>query len=625
MALPELKVKIGADTDGLDRGLNKSTMSVQKFAAVGAAAFAAVGAAITALTMKGLSFVDSQAKLARSMDATANGLRAVQFAGKDAGVSVEGVNTSLQMMARRLIDARTEGTPAANAIKALGLNAAELGRMDADERIAAIADRVKEMGLSAGEASRVLQDLGVRSREMALLMIQGGDAIRAAKTELAELGAAFTPAQAAAVERANDAMERIGIVTEAISNQLAIQLAPVLEAIAKLFTDLIKETGGFANEIQAAVEIAIKVIGFLADGVWTVRNGFSVLYTAALYAAERVSTGWAKVAELFDKLQTVIFGVDPERSAWVSRLQKDSVEAQVALQQAIEHTNSLMREPMPSEKFDTFIEAAKRAAAEAGAAMGAITGGGEGDFVIPGLGGAQTVTDKMAQRLQALITSLQTERETIALWYQEGLELINQATEAELEALGGKHEAIERLNEEHQARLNELEKKAADERKRIQDNEARTRQQGWSDFWGNMESLMNSSSKKLFQIGKMAAIANSIISAYEGFNKTMAAYPYPLNIAFAGASLAASFAKIAALKATQFGGGGSAATPAPGGGTVASQALAGTGADAETRRTQTINVRGIDPSSLFTGDAVSGLIEQLLEAQRNGARVILQG
>jgi len=231
----------------------------------------------------------------------------------------------------------------------------------------------------------------------------------------------------------------------------------------------------------------------------------------------------------------------------------------------------------------------------------------------------------MAQRLQALITSLQTERETIALWYQEGLELINQATEAELEALGGKHEAIERLNEEHQARLNELEKKAADERKRIQDNEARTRQQGWSDFWGNMESLMNSSSKKLFQIGKMAAIANSIISAYEGFNKTMAAYPYPLNIAFAGASLAASFAKIAALKATQFGGGGSAATPAPGGGTVASQALAGTGADAETRRTQTINVRGIDPSSLFTGDAVSGLIEQLLEAQRNGARVILQG
>jgi hypothetical protein len=167
--------------------------------------------------------------------------------------------------------------------------------------------------------------------------------------------------------------------------------------------------------------------------------------------------------------------------------------------------------------------------------------------------------------------------------------------------------------------MTRMEDAAAKERKRIQDEEARARQQGWSTFWGNMEGLMNSSSRAMFNIGKTAAIASSIISAYEGFNKTMAAYPYPLNIAFAGASLAASFAKIAAIKSTQFGG-GSGSSSAAGGGTVSSQALTGTGADAQTRRDQTIFVRGLNPNDLVRG---SDLIEAINDAIDNGSRIKL--
>jgi hypothetical protein len=38
---------------------------------------------------------------------------------------------------------------------------------------------------------------------------------------------------------------------------------------------------------------------------------------------------------------------------------------------------------------------------------------------------------------------------------------------------------------------------------------------------------------------------------------------------------------------------------------------------------QTISVQGISSSDLFSGDAVRTLIDRLIDAQRNGARIVL--
>jgi hypothetical protein len=499
-------------------------------------------------------------------------------------------------MARRLVDANTAGTPAANALKVLGLNARELQGMDADQRIAAIADRAKEMGLSAGEASRLLQDLGVRSREMALLMIQGGDAIRGARTELEELGLAFTPQQAATIERANDAMMRVKTAGEAISNQFAIQLAPIIEVVANNLIAAAKESGGFKDAIAGAFDVSVTAAGYFIDALQIARIGIATL-TEAAAVLQHI---WAR---LFDR--------------------ESLDQATQALTEARNNLNSLLDAPPPSREFEKAVHAIRDAAVEAGQAMNGAFGGEEGGagIGVPGLSGAAAITEKMNTRLEALVTSLQTEQETIAAWYESGLEMLNAANEAELLAIGGKYEAIERLNEEHQSKLKSAEERASRERRMIQDQESRARQQAWAGFWGNMESLMNSSSKTMFKIGKTAAIANSIVGALAGFNQTMGAYPYPLNLALAGASLAASFVKIAALQSTQFGGGGSASTAAPGGGTVSSQALAGTGADANTKRMdQTIFLSGLDENQIYRG---SDLINSINEAIRNGARINL--
>jgi hypothetical protein len=502
-------------------------------------------------------------------------------------------------MARRLVDANTAGTPAANALKVLGLNARELQGMDADQRIAAIADRAKEMGLSAGEASRLLQDLGVRSREMALLMIQGGDAIRGARTELEELGLAFTPQQAATIERANDAMMRVRSVGEAISNQFAIQLAPIIEVVANNLIAAAKESGGFKDAIAGAFDVAVTAAGYFIDALQIARIGIATL-TEAAAVLQHI---WAR---LFDR--------------------ESLDQATQALTEARNNLNSLLDAPPPSREFEKAVHAIRDAAVEAGQAMNGAFGGEEGGagIGVPGLSGAAAITEKMNTRLEALIASLQTEQETIAAWYESGLEMLNAATEAELEALGGKHEAIERLNAEHQSRVNAMEEKAAAQRRAIQDQETRTRQAAFGQFWSNMTSLMNSGSRAMFNIGKVAAIAKGLIDMREAI---MGAYKVgariggpPLGAAFAAAAGAAQAANLAAIKSTQFNGGGGSASAA-GGGTVSSQALTGTGADANTRRMdQTIFLSGLDPSQIYRG---SDLIDSINEAIRNGARINL--
>jgi hypothetical protein len=80
-----------------------------------------------------------------------------------------------------------------------------------------------------------------------------------------------------------------------------------------------------------------------------------------------------------------------------------------------------------------------------------------------------------------------------------------------------------------------------------------------------VEGLMNSNSRKMFEIGKAASIANAVISTYEGVMNVWskwAAYP-PLAAALSAVTIATGVANVQRIKSTSFGGG------SVGGGSVA--------------------------------------------------------
>jgi hypothetical protein len=85
-------------------------------------------------------------------------------------------------------------------------------------------------------------------------------------------------------------------------------------------------------------------------------------------------------------------------------------------------------------------------------------------------------------------------------------------------------------------------------------------------FLGSMSQLMNTNSRKMFELGKIAAIGETVINTYKaatGAYAALSSIPYvgpALGAAAAAAAIAAGMANVAAIKAQSFGGGGGGAT-----------------------------------------------------------------
>jgi len=121
---------------------------------------------------------------------------------------------------------------------------------------------------------------------------------------------------------------------------------------------------------------------------------------------------------------------------------------------------------------------------------------------------------------------------------------------------------------------------------------------------GSISTLMNSHSRKMFEIGKAAAIANAIVSTALGVTKAME-IPF-IGWAMAPLVAAAGIAQIQAIRSTTFGGGGGGVTN-----TMAVNAASTPVAEQRPTQRTNINLQG----DFFSRD---GVISLLNEAFKDG-------
>lgn len=127
--------------------------------------------------------------------------------------------------------------------------------------------------------------------------------------------------------------------------------------------------------------------------------------------------------------------------------------------------------------------------------------------------------------------------------------------------------------------------------------------------------------RALFNINKVAGIANAIISMHTGVTKSLAAYPMPLAGIMAAVHAAAGLAQVAAIKSTSFQGGGSGAAPSNATAVPTPTTPAGGGQGASGGG-QVLRMEGLDPSELYSGKMVRSLAEKLAEHQKDGGVVL---
>ena len=206
-----------------------------------AAAIAAAAASGIAMVRSGLAAVDAQAKLAQSLGTTVNSIQVLERAGELAGVAMSGIEQATKDLTRRLSQAATGAGPAADALKRLGLSASELVALPVDERVGRINAAIAAFVPTAERAAVAGQLFG---EEGAIAMSRIDTAtLRQATDDVRDFGLVVSEADADRIERANDAISRLGLVWRGVSTQLAVAAAPALEKVADAMAAVARTTG----------------------------------------------------------------------------------------------------------------------------------------------------------------------------------------------------------------------------------------------------------------------------------------------------------------------------------------------------------------------------------------------
>lgn len=103
------------------------------------------------------------------------------------------------------------------------------------------------------------------------------------------------------------------------------------------------------------------------------------------------------------------------------------------------------------------------------------------------------------------------------------------------------------------ASLTEAERIAREQKEKEEADARRKEALAKAQHYLGLLAGMTSYNKTFFQIAKVAAIANAVISTHQGAAQALKDLPFPANIAAAAAVVAAGVAQIAAIQQTQFG------------------------------------------------------------------------
>jgi len=649
--LGTLRTVLTLDNRGLETGARQSETTLGRLGARSrelttqiaklGVGLGVAGAALAAnLTRQGLSAVDAQIKLARSLDGTADGVRAVQIAAKDAGVDVGIMDDAMGKLNQRIGEAMRGTGAAAESFERLGLNAEELSAMDTDQRMAAIADRMHAMGLSSAQAADELRQMGIRNDELTLLMRQGGDAIRSARAEVDEYGLSLSDVDAAQVEAANDAFSRIGRVIEVIRQRLAVQLAPIIEYIADLINDATKEAGRFRDQIDDAITRGVRMGGKLADVIEGVRRTFLLagqgaaafaigVQAQALRMLNALVNGPIKGVNFLIDQMNRIPGVEiPQLEApqFAQNLERELETARRAYDIAIEDMQETLLAPLPStgleQRLDEIREKSRLAAEQVVADRERMAGPG-------GLGaeGEEEEVDEahraaLERRLERLREALMEEGELITHRHQQALEELRHFREAELVTEEEFATMTEQLEKQHQDALTALLREGEEERHDEIRRFAKANQAMRENAITQEASALRSGLQTMFGDNKAAVKAMTALKRIEAISS---AYAWgssfggpPAGAAAAATAAAAQMRSVRAAGSASFTGGVGNVGGVEGSASIGAQTQQQVGP----ARNMSVTLVGNNQSS-FSMTQVRGLMEQMREQLGDGVSMQL--
>jgi hypothetical protein len=654
--LGDLVVRIGGDTEQLQSAMKRAKDSLGSFASsarttatsvakIGTASAAAGIAIASGLVAQSIAGAKEISNLSRVANASASDFQGMAFAAKTVGIENEKFADILKDVNDKIGDFRQTGAgPMVDFFEQIapkvGVTADQFKNLSGPQALQLYVSSLEKANVSQADMTFYMEAIASDATALVPLLRNGGEEMNAIAGQAERLGIVLSDIEVEKMKQASVVFGEVSDVLSGFVDQAAAEWSPVITAIGKQFIGVASDAGGVGPAAEGMANTVISAAGFVMDAVEDIRRTFEIagkgvalfglgVQEMALMAAEFILNRPVQAVNEFIEILNSLPGIDiapVSLNAWGEESAALLQTTRLAIKEGQSDIHNTLMQPMPSTQFEGFVAAARFAAEESAAAKVGIdnllrAGGanpeGSGDSIPPDL----------QARLDAVRQANMTELELLRTKQTEELNLINQA--ASLKQINGDKwgalmlETIARQQDE----INAVEDKAAKAREAIAKAEGDAKKQALGNALGDLSTLMNSESKKMFKIGKAAAIANTIMGTYESAQKaytSLAGIPIvgpALGIAAAGAAIAAGVARVQSIRSQQFGGGASTPTGSNTGQVnAASQPVAGGISGAGGGGGMNMYVQGINKNDLYSG---TQLIDMINSAQENGARLVI--
>jgi len=489
---------VGRNLQKMRANVNKSVGRVAKIGSAFAVAGAAAGAAMVKMRM---TAIDNLAKTADKIGVTTEALVGLQYAAELTGVSTNTMNMALQRMTRRVAEAAVGTGEAKGALAELGLVAADLQRLPLDVQMQQIANAMQGVENQSDRVRLAMKLFDSEGVALVNTLALGETGLQDMAREAEKLGIAISRVDAAQIEAANDNVTRAQSAFDGFANQITVALSPAISELAANFYQVALDSNNAGNVGQRVAQAMFKGFGFVGDAILGIKIAimgiqlaFAKYVTFFLGGIKKIGSLIDAVIDKYNKLAE-FFGMDT-----IDLNVADSVQGLAdafgnEAEKIKGRISDALNSPLPSERIMEWFDGVQMKARETAE-------------VVAANAPAAVMADKN----------------------QEGVEKLTYQ---------------QRIEKEGAAKLAEFNNKTAVGQTVTVLDEATKRFQG-----------ISATNKKIFAVQKAMQIGQAIMNTYTSASRTMAEYPFPVNVALAAMTVASGMAQVAAIKAQSFEGGG---------------------------------------------------------------------
>jgi hypothetical protein len=664
----DIAIQIGADIAPLITNLGKGVGAVKGFgsaadaaasgpmrrmaSAAGVIAGVATAAAIglAAMTKHAIDSIGALNDAAKATGLHVAQLQAMQQVAGEAGVEANGLTKAIVKMQDSIANATAGAKAQAAAFQALGLSVSYLAELSPEEQFAQIAEAINSIDDPANRASAAINIFGKAGADLIPMMDGYRTALQDATEYQRQFGIAISDTDAAKIDGIGDSMARLGGTAEGVGTRLAVAFGPeiqnaidnigyLMEKAAAAAIDLgealettraekaMEDIAGASSDMVSSISQAAIGLQGLADN--TITQALNGHAQAIQNATHDLQDGKLTAAEYRDILIGAAQGV-------ISVYQEVETLDGTDMSGAIEAMNDYARAiGGPLDQLLALIGLQQEAAATAPAPTGGLVLGAQGFGGRPdGLAGTNRGAVGLARNhiaanvasssgggkgggggnsaddLKSLRESLATETEAANAEYEERLKKLDEFRAQKLLTEAEYNDLELRAKQEHSDALAEIDGQSHS-----------SRISAYSSMFGDLASLMQSSNKRTFEIGKAASIAGAVIDGIEAgqsaFKAGMKVGGPVAAYAFASASAIKTLANVNAIRSTQIGGGSS------GGGSGGGSSASSGASSSQSRGPMQVTLTGLNAGDLFSGSVLSGLLDKLnAEAGDRGYKIL---